>query len=83
MLDIKTNSYFIDRDGEIFKFILQFLRDSDLFLPTNFNQWEALKREAEYWELNDMIRIVRRLKKESQKVWGYIIDNNLLSISEF
>ena len=67
VLDIKTNSYFIDRDGEIFKFILQFLRDSDLCLPSDFTQWEALKREAEYWELNDLIRIIRRLKSESQK----------------
>lgn len=67
MLDIRSNSYFMDRDGELFKFVLQFLRESDLYLPDGFNQWEALKREAEYWELNDMARIINRIERERQE----------------
>ena len=36
VLDMKTNSYFIDRDGELFRFVLQFLRDGTLAVPDNF-----------------------------------------------
>ena len=36
VLDMKTNSYFIDRDGELFRFVLQFLRDGTLAVPDDF-----------------------------------------------
>ena len=50
-LDKKTNCYFIDRDGELFRYVLQFLRDGNLSISDDFNEWEQLEKEALYWDL--------------------------------
>ena len=47
-LDKKTNCYFIDRDGELFRYVLQYLRDGSLSTPDDFNEWEQLEKEAIY-----------------------------------
>jgi len=68
VLDIKSNSYFIDRDGELFRYVLQFLRESgSLYLPEGFQDWEALKKEADYWELNEMRRIIKKIQNDRKE----------------
>ena len=46
---------FIDRDGVLFRYILDYLRNLKLVLPENFHERERLKQEAEYFKLPDMI----------------------------
>lgn len=46
--------YFIDRDGVLFRYILDYMRNSKLVLPENFHERERLRQEAEYFRLNDM-----------------------------
>lgn len=46
---------FIDRDGVLFRYILDYLRNLKLVLPENFHERERLKQEAEYFKLTDMI----------------------------
>ena len=53
-LDKKTNCYFIDRDGELFRYVLQFLRDGNLSISDDFNEWEQLEKEALYWDLKGL-----------------------------
>lgn len=48
--------YFIDRDGDLFRYILDYLRNSYLTLPKDFNETERLLVEAEYFKLNGLIR---------------------------
>lgn len=56
-LDKDANGkYFIDRDGDLFRYILDYLRSLKLHLPEDFKEVERLKIEAEYYELNDMRR---------------------------
>ncbi|KAK0137090.1 BTB/POZ domain-containing protein KCTD15 [Merluccius polli] len=42
VLDSLKQHYFIDRDGEIFRYILSFLRTSKLLLPDDFKVWCSL-----------------------------------------
>lgn len=47
--------FFIDRDGVLFRYVLDFLRNQKLVLPENFHERERLKNEAEYFGLADMV----------------------------
>eukprot|EP01065_Artemidia_motanka_P022494 TRINITY_DN26706_c0_g1_i1.p1 TRINITY_DN26706_c0_g1~~TRINITY_DN26706_c0_g1_i1.p1 ORF type:complete len:461 (+),score=139.56 TRINITY_DN26706_c0_g1_i1:85-1467(+) len=40
---------FIDRNGDLFRYILDFLRDNELRPPSGFCEWGALKREFRYF----------------------------------
>ena len=60
ILDKKTNCYFLDRDGELFSYVLQYLRTGSLLLPADFNAWEELEIEANYWDLKDLERLTKQ-----------------------
>lgn len=51
-----TGKYFIDRDGLLFRYILDFLRSRRIHLPDDFDELERLKHEADYYELGEMRR---------------------------
>ena len=48
-------NYFIDRDGELFKYILNFLRVSKLVLPNNFQDTEAFQMEVDFYQIQPLI----------------------------
>uniref|UniRef100_A0A1B8XUL9 BTB domain-containing protein n=1 Tax=Xenopus tropicalis TaxID=8364 RepID=A0A1B8XUL9_XENTR len=50
--------FFIDRDGFLFRYILDFLRDKQLSLPDHFPEKERLLREAEYFQLGDLVKLL-------------------------
>lgn len=50
--------YFLDRDGVLFRYILDYLRNQKLVLPENFHEKERLKHEAEYFILPDMVSAI-------------------------
>ncbi|KAL4631239.1 BTB/POZ domain-containing protein KCTD16 [Arapaima gigas] len=50
--------YFIDRDGFLFRYVLDYLRDKQVVLPDHFPEKGRLKREAEYFQLPDLVRIL-------------------------
>jgi len=56
VLDPSKQHYFIDRDGDSFRYILNFMRTSTLLLPDNFNDCKILLNEAKYFEIDEMIR---------------------------
>lgn len=51
-----SGKYFIDRDGLLFLYILDFLRSKTIHLPEDFDELERLKNEADYYELKEMRR---------------------------
>lgn len=63
---IKSNSnskdtnkrIFIDRDGKLFRFILEYLRNNSIILPDNFKEKASLRREAKYFRLTNMINLL-------------------------
>ncbi|KAI4818944.1 BTB/POZ domain-containing protein KCTD16a isoform X2 [Gymnodraco acuticeps] len=50
--------YFIDRDGFLFRYVLDYLRDKLVVLPDHFPERGRLKREAEYFQLPDLAKLV-------------------------
>nr|XP_013189068.1 unnamed protein product [Amyelois transitella] len=51
VLDTLKQHYFIDRDGEMFRHILNFLRNKKLLLPQDFKQVELLLTESQYFDI--------------------------------
>ncbi|CAB3404643.1 unnamed protein product [Caenorhabditis bovis] len=49
VVPMQDGTYFIDRDGPLFAFILHFLRTDRLSLPENFKDHSRLRDEAEFY----------------------------------
>lgn len=49
---------FIDRDGFLFRYVLDYLRDKHVVLPDHFPERGRLKREAEYFQLPELVKIL-------------------------
>ncbi|XP_039764073.1 BTB/POZ domain-containing protein KCTD1 [Pararge aegeria] len=60
IVDKLKQHYFIDRDGAMFRHILNFLRNDTVLLPYNYKYLELLFREAQFFELDVM----------AQQVWA-------------
>lgn len=68
VLDTLKQHYFIDRDGKVFRFVLNFMRTGHLSLPQNFDDYETLLEEAKFYQLDDMCRqIEQKLNKITKK----------------
>lgn len=55
--DLPTDSkgrFFFDRDGFLFRYILDYLRDSELFLPEFFKERKRLQKEADFFQLPEL-----------------------------
>ncbi|XP_072286389.1 BTB/POZ domain-containing protein KCTD12-like isoform X2 [Pyxicephalus adspersus] len=50
--------FFLDRDGFLFRYILDYLRDQQLVLPEHFPERSRLQREAEYFRLPELVKIL-------------------------
>jgi uncharacterized protein YjbI with pentapeptide repeats len=48
------NRIFIDRDGAVFRYVLNFMRDGRLSLPMNFDDYEALLWAAEFYQVRGL-----------------------------
>ena len=51
--------YFIDRDGELFRYILNFLRTAEINLPKNFQEHDQLMSEAKFYSLQPMVNLLK------------------------
>ena len=61
-----NNRIFIDRDGALFRFVLDFLRQGNKFsLPERFAENERLSCEAEFYGLQDLVVALRSQKDAS------------------
>lgn len=53
--------YFLDRDGVLFRYILDYLRDDAIHLPDGFREKQRLLKEAEYLKLNGLVKCIQAL----------------------
>lgn len=65
--DPKGN-YFIDRDGVLFKHVLNFLRTRKLVLPNDFKEFEQLEIEANFYKIKSLQEEVKKAKESHQSV---------------
>jgi len=59
----KHGVYFIDRDGTLFGYVLNFLRDSDVALPSTDLELAQLEREARYYGLPKLENLVAERRR--------------------
>lgn len=50
--------FFIDRDGTLFRYVLDYLRNSTVTLPSEFKERDRLIEEARYYKLDGLIEIL-------------------------
>lgn len=62
----KDSNVFIDRDGPLFRYVLNFLRSSHLFLPDDFKELDLLADEADFYQIPELIQAVTR-EREAPK----------------
>ena len=48
--------YFIDRDGKMFRHVLNFLRTNSLAIPDHFEELELLYEEVRFYEIQPLAR---------------------------
>ena len=53
-----TKRIFIDRDGKLFRYVLDYLRNKSILLPDNFDERGSLRREAEFFKLDNMVKLL-------------------------
>ena len=51
----EDGSFFIDRDGTHFRFILNYLRDGELILPEGATFFRELRKEAEFYQIQGIL----------------------------
>lgn len=58
VLDSLKQHYFIDRDGKMFRHILNFLRTNILVIPENFDELDLLYEEVKFYDIQPLLRYV-------------------------
>jgi len=66
ILDSLKQHYFIDRDGNMFRHILNFLRTSTLVIPEDFDELDLLLEEARFFELTAMVRALGEYRRRQK-----------------
>ncbi|VDP13065.1 unnamed protein product [Soboliphyme baturini] len=61
VMKMADGCYFIDRNGPLFRHILDYLRNDKLILPCNFNELDQLLQEAKFYRLSQLVGEITRL----------------------
>ena len=62
-----NGNYFIDRDGSLFRHVLNFLRTRKLCLPQSFDELEQLSAEADFYQVDDLTKAIQRLREDRRR----------------
>jgi len=68
----KDGCYFIDRDGEIFRYVLQYLRTDEWSLPKEFKDFDLLANETDFFQIRPLIQKLS-ISKQEMKAMDMIV----------
>ncbi len=58
----KDGQYWIDGNGEMFRYVLDFLRRGSLVVPDDFKDFDLLEKEADFYKLPEMTKAIHDKK---------------------
>ncbi|XP_078524705.1 BTB/POZ domain-containing protein KCTD11 [Lissotriton helveticus] len=61
-----SGAFFIDRDGKVFRHVLNFLRFDRLDLPEGYRELALLEREADFYQIRPLLEEIR-LRREEER----------------
>lgn len=68
----EQNNFFFDRDGCMFRYILNFLRTGKLALPNDFKDFQQLFQEADFFGLPQLREEVRKAQQQTSKIYEVV-----------
>ena len=77
------NRIFIDRDGILFRYILDYLRNQKLSLPENFSERDRLRVEADYYRLVTMSKALAESRPTANSTSKSFNENSILSTANY
>jgi hypothetical protein len=66
------DNFFFDRDGSIFRPILNFLRTGKLSLPNKFEEFKLLLEEADFYGLPQLKEETSKAKQQTTKIYEVV-----------
>lgn len=60
--------FFLDRDGTMFQYILGYLRNEKLCLPSDFSEFDSLTTEVNFFKIPSLSQCLEKIKQEKLKV---------------
>lgn len=60
--------FFLDRDGKMFQYILGYLRNEKLCLPSDFSEFDSLTTEVNFFKIPSLSQCLEKIKQEKLKV---------------
>ena len=72
----KDGNYWIDGNGEMFQYVLDFLRRGCLMVPETFTDFDLLEKEAEFYKMPELIKAVK--SKKGYKDGGIMPSNDVV-----
>ena len=61
--------YFIDRDGKLFRHVLNYLRSGKLHCPQGFKEYEQLEEEARFYRLSGLESEILKMKEGGEECY--------------
>ncbi|CAH1787265.1 unnamed protein product [Owenia fusiformis] len=58
-----SDNYFLDRDGKLFRYVLNYIRDGELNLPENFDEFDQLEKEVSYYKILPLMRDIKKVRE--------------------